>query len=66
MQNGFIKLIGRRPVYPVGKGWNEPSEIHRPARGKNELEHRKDEAPGKEASRMAGSNINRTCANTHE
>ncbi|BBA32109.1 uncharacterized protein sS8_0141 [Methylocaldum marinum] len=46
MQDGFIKVIGRRPVYPVPKGWNEPSETHRQDASGNACECRKDRTPG--------------------
>lgn len=53
MQNEFIKMIGRRPVYPARKDWNEFSGSPRPEAGRRERERRKDEVPRDEAVRQA-------------
>jgi hypothetical protein len=45
MQNGCIKVIGRRRVYPVRKGWNEPLEAHRRDANGCENECQKQETP---------------------
>jgi len=59
MENRFIKLIGRRPVYPVGTGWNEPSEVHRLETSRNERERQKDEP--KSMKSQPGASNNRMC-----
>ncbi|HYE37960.1 hypothetical protein [Methylocaldum sp.] len=46
MQNEFIKVIGRRPVYSVQKGWNELSETHRREAGRHEQECQSDRNEG--------------------